>query len=127
MLLAWTSRAAASRTRAAAGAGHKSPGNGYTILEGANPTHGMFTVDDQHAHFLGTVSDLCLAAELGRLEVELVTTDGARARGVPTSLDGPGGEHWSSGLTHGGQIRLDDLAVRLDEVVECTVLASSKH
>lgn len=87
----------------------------------------MFTGDDQHAHFLGTVSDLCLAAELGRLEVELVTTDGARARGIPTSHDGPGDERWSNGLTHGGQIRLDDLAVSLDEVVKCTVLAASRH
>lgn len=91
---------------------------------GQTATSGMFTIDDQHAHFMGMVSDLCLAAEVGRLEVELVTHDGARARGVPTTLGAAGSDGRTTGA---GRIRLGDLAVNLDDVVECRVMAADQR
>lgn len=81
-----------------------------------DPTDGM---EDVHAQFLIAIGDLCLAAEVGGLAVEVITDTGERASGVPTWVrrSGPRGSAYSQLFGLSGRL------VDLGDVVECRIRA----
>jgi hypothetical protein len=78
-------------------------------------------MDDRYAEYLIAVGQLCAAAELARLQLEVVTADGQVVIGPvgsPRMADG------DVELDHTGlqrTVRIDDAIVNLDEIVRCTV------
>jgi hypothetical protein len=77
-------------------------------------------MDDDHAQFLITVCELCLAAQLAHLHVALVTSDGRHVVGIPAirqtrdPLDDTGCPR---------TLRLGGTPIELDGVIECTLHA----
>ena len=79
------------------------------------------TLNDRQAQFLITVADLCAAASLAALPVELVTRDGVRTGGVPGSLRRSAGAEQVDDSGYARTFRIDSRLVNLDEIVECTM------
>jgi hypothetical protein len=82
-------------------------------------------MDDRRAQFLISIAQLCQSAELASLQVELLSSDGSRMRGIPVSARygeavgqlgdaGPRPIFW-----------IDDHVIDLSETVECTIRYSS--
>lgn len=81
----------------------------------------MADISAECAQFLLTVYELCVAAELGNLTVELESSTGERILGVP-AVAGEPGEDWP----HAGPPFVVEIAKRrvdLDRTVMCAVLA----
>jgi hypothetical protein len=77
---------------------------------------GTTGLQDLRAHFLTMLGDVCLAAGVAGLEVEMVTVHGGRVRGVPsphpadTSAESFGDTGYASMLqVDGQQVRLADV------------------
>jgi hypothetical protein len=68
---------------------------------------------DRRAQYIITVGDLCVAASLAKLEIEVVTNRG----------DEHSGEADDSGYER--MFRIDSSVINLEEIVECTILAPS--
>jgi hypothetical protein len=83
-------------------------------------------LEDSHAQFLIAVGDLCAAAELAGLRVEVLIGGGRRIGGIPASLRGaPRGKLLSeTGYTR--TFRVDDALVNLDDILECAVHAPTR-
>lgn len=73
-------------------------------------------MDDRRAQFLIVVGDACAGAELGELIVEVLTIDGVRYCGVPSTV-----EDQQPDAVDGGTLRVDGSLVALREVVEFVV------
>lgn len=73
--------------------------------------------DDQRAHFLIMLGDLCGAAELARLPVEVSTDDGRVFRGIPDlpAAADPADAYDDTGYV--GELRIDGETVSLSSVV----------
>jgi hypothetical protein len=80
-------------------------------------------LDDSHAQFLIAVGDLCAAAELAGLRVEVLIGGGQRIGGIPASLRRAerGGQVNETGYTR--TFRVSDALVNLDDILECAVHA----
>ena len=66
------------------------------------------------------LGDMCAAASLARLSVEVITEDGKRVTGVPsphTPVDGDEVDHTG----YANELLIDGQSVRLDTIVEITV------
>ena len=74
-------------------------------------------MDDRHAQFLIVVADACSGAELAELVVEVLTSDGERYRGVPTTAE----EEQPDAAADGGTVHVAGSLVALEEVVEFVV------
>ena len=82
------------------------------------------TMDERHEQFIIAVGDVCAAAQLGGLEVEICLRDGVTARGVPGSVrsaSSDADEVDASGYSR--TFRVARRLVALDEIVECTIHA----
>lgn len=78
-------------------------------------------MDDRHSQFLILVAEICSCAIAAELDVRLQMEDGARLRGVPTGTVATTGEDELDDTGYANSIHIDDVEVRLDEIVECTV------
>jgi hypothetical protein len=87
---------------------------------------GALDMHDSYAQFLITVGDVCTAAELARLHVEVLIVDGSRVCGVPASL-GPADQGERVNETgYPRTFRIDDALVNLDDIVECALRAPAR-
>ena len=78
--------------------------------------------EDAHAQFLIAVGDLCLAAEVGGLSVELLTGGGRSTAGVPAWVD-RAPRDVADDTGYGRTFRVSGQLVKLSEVVACTIRA----
>ena len=83
---------------------------------------GRDPIDDRHAQFLIAVAELCTAAELAHLDVEIRTVDGDRTEGVPRSLRAGAFERGDE-TDYSTAFCVSDRLVRLSDIVECTLCA----
>jgi hypothetical protein len=84
-------------------------------------------MDDRRAQFLIAVADLCAAASLARLEVELRTRGDEVVRGIPHPRYAPAAGHEADGAERGRVVVIDDHILRLDELEECTIYSVRAH
>jgi hypothetical protein len=78
-------------------------------------------MDDRYSEFMIAIGQLCAAAELASLNLEVVTTDGQVVIGLvgaPRTAEGAG-ELDHTGLQR--TVRIDGALVNLDEIVRCTL------
>ena len=73
-------------------------------------------MDDRHAQFVIVVADACLGAELGELVVEVLTRDGVRYSGIPTTVEAERRD-----AADGGSFRVGGNVVALEQVLEFVV------
>ena len=83
-------------------------------------------LDDSHAQFLIAVGDLCVAAELAGLRVDVVTGGGRRIGGIPASLRGAEGGEQVNETGYTRTFRVNDALVNLDDILECAVHAPTR-
>jgi hypothetical protein len=75
-------------------------------------------MDDRRAHFLTMVGDVCVAAGVAGITVELLLSDGRRVTGVP-SPQAPDNESRPVGDTgYSSLLVVDGSPTRLEDVVE---------
>jgi hypothetical protein len=76
-------------------------------------------MSDEFAQFLVTIYELCLAAELGHLYVEVETRSGQRHIGIP-AVDDELGHDWPY---HGlpATVDVDHTPLALDQITSCTI------
>jgi hypothetical protein len=79
-------------------------------------------VDNRHAHFLGIVADICLGSALGRLIVEIETTDGARITGTPVEDTGDAAG-WADEINSESIVRIGNHELTLGDIATCRVHA----
>ena len=79
-------------------------------------------MDDRYAQFLLAVGELCMTAELARLDIEVLTAGGLRATGVPNAMD----HRYGYGDEDPRAFQIDDHAINLDEIRECALRAPSE-
>lgn len=87
-------------------------------------------MDDRHAQFLIAVGDLCTAAGLAGLEVQVRPREGhgGSARGVPTAPSSPAGEqHQADDTGYPRTLAVGDHIVNLETIEACTVFAPSRE
>jgi hypothetical protein len=78
-------------------------------------------MDDRYSEFMIAIGQLCAAAELASLHLEVVTADGQVVVGLvgaPRTAEGDG-ELDHTGLRR--TVRIDGAPVNLDEIVRCTL------
>jgi hypothetical protein len=78
-------------------------------------------MDERLEHFLISVGDMCAAAALARLDIEVVTGGRMRVRGVPSSprpVDGDD-EVGDSGFAR--TFRIADHLIAFEDIVSCTI------
>lgn len=80
-------------------------------------------IGDEYAQFLISVYELCAAAHLAHLQIEIATRSGARHTGVPSVEDDDLAD-WSS-PTPRILIWIDHTPILLDQVTRCTTFAPS--
>jgi hypothetical protein len=78
--------------------------------------------EDARAQFRIAVGDLCMAAEVGGLIVELLTQSGECTAGVPRWIDRGPRDPWDE-TGYGRTFRVSDRLVDLNDVVACTIRA----
>ena len=78
---------------------------------------------DSYAQFMITVGDVCAAAELAGLHVEVLIVDGSRVRGVPASLGRADQGEQVDETGYARTFRIDDALVNLDDILECAIHA----
>ena len=78
-------------------------------------------MDDRRAHFLTMLGDVCVAAGLGSMRVELLLSDGSRLVGTPSPH--PATEGGSPTDETGDRIRrwIDGVSAQVEDVVEFLV------
>lgn len=79
-------------------------------------------MEDAHAQFLIAVGDLCVAAEVGGLTVELLTGEGESTSGVPVWVEGRRRDDVDE-MVYGRTFRVGNRLVDLNDVVACTIRA----
>lgn len=85
-----------------------------------------FSMDDRHAQFLIAIGDLCTAAGLAALEVQVRPgrEDGEVARGVPRPRPSrDGGEPPADATGYPRTLVVGDRIVNLEDVEACTIYA----
>jgi hypothetical protein len=82
------------------------------------------SMDDRRAQFLIAVADLCGAASLAGLEVEVRPAGGPAetARGIPHPHAASGGDEVEA-TGYGRTLAIDGRILNLDEVEQCTIFA----
>lgn len=80
-------------------------------------------INDEYAQFLISVYELCAAAHLAHLQIEVATRTGARHTGVPTVEDDNLAD-WSSPSPR-VVIWIDQTPIPLDQIIRCTTFAPS--
>lgn len=78
---------------------------------------------ESYAQFLITVGDVCAAAELAGLHVEVLVVDGSRVSGVPASLGRADRGEQINETGYARTFRINDALVNLDDILECAVRA----
>jgi hypothetical protein len=81
---------------------------------------------DPHAQFLIAVGDLCAAAELAGLRVEVVLGGGRRVGGIPGSLRRAERGEELNETGHQRTFRVNDALVNLEDILECVVHAPTQ-
>lgn len=75
-------------------------------------------MDDRRAHFVTMIGDVCLAAGLAHIPVELLMRDGARVYGTPSPVVADL-EHPPLGETgYASRLTIDGVETFLEDVVE---------
>jgi hypothetical protein len=80
-------------------------------------------MENRHAQFLIAVGELCLAAETGGLMIDIVTSDGASACGVPGAVRPTGSDRQVDDTGFARMFRVDGRIVDLAAVRACTIRA----
>ena len=78
-------------------------------------------IEDARAQFVIAIGDLCAAAEVGSLVVELLTEAGERSAGVPAWVERPGEPESIDEPPYAQLFMVSDRLVDLDDVVACTI------
>jgi hypothetical protein len=78
---------------------------------------------DEHAQFVIAVAELFVAAETGQLVVDVITGTGERARGVPRRVRAAQHADEAEDTGYARVIQIQDRAVDLLDIVECTICA----
>jgi hypothetical protein len=80
-------------------------------------------MDDRRAHFVTMLGDVCLAAHLGRIPVELLLGDGVRVSGTPVPQVADGGSPPVSDTGYASWLLIGGCATHLEDVVELVIRA----
>jgi hypothetical protein len=83
--------------------------------------------DDRRSQYLIAVGDMCVAAALGSLTVEVMTNRGTRYHGVPGSIRPATGLDEAGDSGYARTIRVDNALVDFGDIVECTIVAPGQE
>jgi hypothetical protein len=80
-------------------------------------------MNNAHSQFLIVVGDICAAATLAGLWVEVQTDAGARLFGTPAPIGAAYGVEEVDDTGYQQTVTIGDGTVNLDEIVQCTIRA----
>lgn len=78
-------------------------------------------MDDRRAHFLTMLGDVCVAAGLGSMRVELLLSDGTRMGGTPSPHPGTEGGPPTDETGYSSTLLIDGVSAQVEDVVEFVV------
>jgi len=78
-------------------------------------------MNDRRAHFLTMLGDVCVAAGLGSMRVELLLSDGSRLAGTPSPHPATEGGSPTDETGYSSTLLIDGASAQLEDVVEFVV------
>ncbi len=78
-------------------------------------------MDERLDHFLTSVGDLCAAAALAQLDIEVVTGDRTRVRGVPSSPRPAEGDDEVDDTGFARTFRIANHLIAFKDIIACTI------
>jgi hypothetical protein len=78
-------------------------------------------IDDRRAHFLTMLGDVCTAAGLASISVEILLTDGSRMAGTPSPQPSAGTSARMGETGYAQRLFIDGSSAQMEEVVEFVV------
>jgi hypothetical protein len=80
-------------------------------------------MDERYEQFLIATGDMCAAASLAKLVVEVRTASGQQIQGVPSSVRSTEGRDEVDDTGYGRWFQIGGTVMRLDEIVKCSLSA----